>query len=344
MKTTPIVRMSIIIFSSLLIITATSCKKTENEGLVPTVITVSVSNVTSTSAVIEGQLLSFGDGEVYDYGFCWSNYITNPDKSGYTLWFGPAAITGSFPYTFSYLTPGMTYYIRAYAANEFGVGYGEIISFTTTGSVVGEIVFNPDLSYGTLSDIDGNIYKTIQIGTQTWMAENLKTTRYNDGTTIPEVTDQNEWKVLTTGAYSWYINQAEPFKNIYGGLYNWYAVNTGKLCPEGWHVPSNEEWTVLSNFIDANSGTLKEAGTSHWQSTDPKATNSTGFTALPGGLRGSERAFFLTENLGYLGMWWTSTPIDDNSIWVYTMSYIFDGLGNQDAYKRAGVSCRCVMD
>jgi uncharacterized protein (TIGR02145 family) len=309
--------------------------------------TTSANSISSTEAVVEGNLLSFGADQVYDYGFCWSNYITNPDASGYTLFFPQPSITGKFPFQISYLTPGMTYYIRAYAANRFGVGYGEILSFTTPGSVVGEIVFNPDLSYGSVSDIDGNIYKTIKIGSQTWMAENLKTSRYNDGTTIPEVKDQKEWRELSTGAYSWYINQSETYKNIYGALYNWYAVNNGKLCPKGWHVPSDAEWTILSNSIDANGfagNALKEAGTRHWQSPDTEATNSTGFTALPGGYRGSDRSFYLQENLGYVGMWWSSSIIGGDNVSVYSMSYIFNGLGQQDANKKAGLSCRCLLN
>lgn len=347
MTTKTIIRPVTILFIPLLIFIAISCKKSENEDQVPTVITVSVSNVTSTSAVVEGNLISFGDGEVYDYGFFWSNYIDNPVDTDYNLWFGPATITGSFPYQITYLTPGMTYYIRAYAKNIYGTGYGKVLSFTTTGSIVGDIVFNPDLSYGTLTDIEGNTYKTIKIGSQTWMAENLKTTRYNDGTSIAGVTDQNVWKKLSTGAYSWYINQSEPYKNVYGALYNWYVVNTGKLCPKGWHVPSDAEWQSLIKTAEESvfpGRALKETGTAHWQSPDDMATNSTGFTALPSGYRGSEKPFYIIENLGYTGMWWSSTPIDADRVSIYTMGYSFDGVSQQDGYKRAGLACRCLMD
>jgi uncharacterized protein (TIGR02145 family) len=106
-------------------------------------------------------------------------------------------------------------------------------------------VFNPDLIYGSVTDIDSNVYRTIQIGAQTWMAENLKTTRYDDGNAIPNIIDNSLWVTLKTGAYRWYNNNKFAYKNLYGALYNWYTVRTGKLCPVGWHVPSDDEWKQL---------------------------------------------------------------------------------------------------
>ena len=146
----------------------------------------------------------------------------------------------------------------------------------------GDIVFNPNITYGSITDIDGNTYKTVTIGTQTWMAENLKVTKYNDGIAIPNVTDNTAWRELTTGALCDYGNTPSN-SETYGKLYNWHAVNTGKLCPTGWHVPSDAEWTELTDYLGGTSvagDKLKETGSTHWSNLRTGATNETGFTAL----------------------------------------------------------------
>jgi len=153
-------------------------------------------------------------------------------------------------------------------------------------------MFNPNLTYGTLSDIEGNSYKTIQIGTQVWMAENLKTAKYNDNTSIPLVTI-GLWGD-TNPAYSWYNNDPAT-KDTYGALYKWYTVATGKLCPTGWHVPSDVEWTTLTTFLGGEGvagGRMKESGTGHWLTPNSDATNSSGFTALPVGSRYRDGLFY----------------------------------------------------
>jgi uncharacterized protein (TIGR02145 family) len=135
---------------------------------------------------------------------------------------------------------------------------------------------------------DGNTYKIVVIGTQTWMAENLKAIKLNDGNDINLVTDNKPWESLTTPAYCYYSNDPIINKITYGVLYNWYTVNTNKLCPIGWHVPTDREWTILTDFLGGESiagGKLKETGTTHWTTPDTIATNETGFTALPGGGR-----------------------------------------------------------
>ena len=138
----------------------------------------------------------------------------------------------------------------------------------------------------TVTDIDGNVYHTVKIGTQVWMVENLKTTKYNDGTPIPLVTANSSWAILTTPGYCFYNNDANVNKATYGAMYNWYIVNTGKLCPAGWHVPIDAEWTTLTNYLgseNAAGGKLKEFGISHWVTPNDGTTNSSGFTALPAG-------------------------------------------------------------
>ena len=157
----------------------------------------------------------------------------------------------------------MTYYVGAYATNSIGTAYGNEISFVT--------IFP---NCGAITDVDGNIYVTVTIGSQCWLQENLKTTKYNDMTDIPFVTGDSEWEALTTAGYCWYDNNAADYKSAYGSLYNWYSVsvttNGGKnVCPTGWHVPVDAEWTVLANYLggaDVGGGKLMEAGTSHWVS------------------------------------------------------------------------------
>jgi uncharacterized protein (TIGR02145 family) len=200
-------------------------------------------------------------------------------------------------------------------------------------------LFNPDVTYGTMTDQDGNVYKTVTIGTQSWMAENLRTTRYNDGTTIPNVLDNDEWKALTSGAYCNYNNTTRTDTiATYGRLYNWYAVNTGKLAPTGWHVATDVEWTQLTDYLSIFEGKLRETGTSHWASPNTGATNETGFTALPGGSRFNGTF----TSIGYYGYWWSATESITNYAW-------YRGITDTDIYrddnvKELGFSVRCVRD
>ena len=189
-------------------------------------------------------------------------------------------------------------------------------------------------------DIDGNVYHTVTIGTQVWMVENLKTTRYNDGTAIPLVTDEYSMGNLTTPGYCWY-NDSATYGNTYGALYNWYAVNTGKLAPTGWHVPTDSEWTVLTTYAGGESvagGPLKEAGTVHWKSPNTGATNATGFTALPGGICENNGTF---TGIGYSGYWWSSTPFDGVGYYIGMFSN-YASIQNSIYVCQMVLSVRCV--
>jgi uncharacterized protein (TIGR02145 family) len=158
-----------------------------------------------------------------------------------------------------------------------------------------------------ITDTDGNFYTKVSIGIQTWMVENLQTTRYNDGTVIPNVTDPEAWKVLTTPVYCWYNNDSIMYKATYGALYNWYTVSTSRLCPKGWHVPTKAEWDTLTTYVGGNGDAgreLKEAGTTHWADPNFDVLNETGFTALPGGNRYTDGQFI---NIRYWGTWWSSS-------------------------------------
>lgn len=204
--------------------------------------------------------------------------------------------------------------------------------------------FNSSVTYGTMTDQDGNVYKTVTIGSQTWMAENLRTTKYNDGTAIPLVTDLSEWSDLSTGAYCNYDNTNNTDTiATFGRLYNWYAVNTGKLAPKGWHVPTDAEWTTLTIFlrVGVSGGKLKETGTSHWSTPNTRATNETGFTALPGGYRNSGGTF---GGIGDNGLWWSATEGDAGGAWDWSICYDLGGEGRLYDYKEVGISVRCVRD
>lgn len=209
-------------------------------------------------------------------------------------------------------------------------------------------VFNPNVSYGTLTDQDGNVYKTVTIGTQTWMVENLRTTKYNDGTDIPNVVDDDKWRNLTTGAYCNLLNvENTEIIAIFGRYYNWYAVNTGKLAPNGWHVPTDAEWTKLIDYLGGQyiaAAKLKETGTNHWFTSNNEVTNETGFTALPGGERyiGSGGVFF--GGGAATGCWWSATECDTDLSWAQVM-YDSDAIVRRlSTYKPNGLAVRVVKD
>ena len=202
----------------------------------------------------------------------------------------------------------------------------------------------------TVSDYEGNPYNVVRIGNQLWMKENLKATKYNDGTPIPLVTDNTTWGGLSTPAYCWYNNDPN-YKEPYGAMYNWYAINTLKLCPTGWHVPSEDDLKVLEIAIglsDVESdeggynaiggGKLKEAGYVHWISPNTGASNESGFTALPGGYRTS-------SGFGYLGRvaaFFSLTETKSSYAWVLQLSFSSERLRHVYWSKSAGISVRCL--
>jgi uncharacterized protein (TIGR02145 family) len=201
-----------------------------------------------------------------------------------------------------------------------------------------------------VKDVEGNSYTTVTIGTQTWLVENLKTTKYNDGTDIPILTADNDWEFTASGAYCWYENNVSN-KSVYGALYNWYAANSGKLCPTGWHVPSKEEVATLiasqGGHVVAG-GALKEAGLTHWREPNTGATNSSGFTGLPGGNRFvGDGGGVLFQSITAYGNWWTTTPYPQTSInHSYYAQLVFDNTGFDTGSrpKTSGFSVRCLKD
>jgi uncharacterized protein (TIGR02145 family) len=208
-----------------------------------------------------------------------------------------------------------------------------------------------------INDVEGNSYKTVTIGTQTWMAENLKVSKYNDGTDIPNITDKVEWQNNTTGAWSYFYNTANNNAK-FGKLYNWYALSKAtngnkNVCPEGWHVPSDAEWTVITDYLGGNlvaGGKMKEVGIKNWDSPNIEATNVSLFTALPGGTRDSNGYFSPVTSLydyspmGIIGSWWSSSESNANNA-----RYLYLGSVSQSSYrnndnKKKGFSVRCLRD
>lgn len=298
---------------------------------VPTLTTTTVSDLTGTTATSGGNIASDGGAPITEKGVCWSSGqdpTINDDKTN------DGAGTGSFTSSITGLTSHITYYVRAYATNNVGTGYGNTLSFTTIGG-----------SAGTVTDIDGNVYNTVIIFDQIWMVENLKVTHYRNGDSIPNITIQSAWADLTTGAYCDYDNDTNVAAT-YGKLYNWYAVNDSrKIAPIGWHVPTDAELSHLEGNVGGYSkalNNLKESGSSHWPSTNT-ATNESGFTALPGGLRsGSYYESFY--GLCVQADFWSSTS-NNNNAWSREMDSYLHFVRRWDYFiKSTGMSVRCIKD
>lgn len=200
-------------------------------------------------------------------------------------------------------------------------------------------------------DIEGNKYMTVKIGNQIWMAENLRTTKYNDGTSIPLVTDNSAWGYLITPGYSWYdttgTNYATYTQDTFGALYNYYVVadtNSLNVCPIGWHVPTDTEWTILTTTLGGETIAgykMKETGLIHWVSPNGGATNESGFTGLPGGWRYSGGSFFVIGSFGY---WWSSSEYNTADGWNRRLSYDNGGVAKLNHDKKSGYSVRCLRD
>jgi uncharacterized protein (TIGR02145 family) len=298
-----------------------------------TLTTTAVSSIGLNTAVSGGNIVNTGGLAVTARGVCWST-TTNPtiDLSTKTN-DGPG--DGSFTSTLTALTSATLYYVRAYATSSAGTDYGNELTFRTANET------------GTVSDIDGNTYNTVKIGQQWWMAENLKATKYNDGTAIPNETGNAAWSALTTGAYCDYSNT--PANSvIYGRLYNWWvaaATNPKNVCPTGWHVSSDPEWTTLAAYLGGTGtagGSLKETGTTHWVSPNGSATNQTGFTALPGGFRSNGGGSYL--NMGINGFWWSSTFQDASNSLSRSLNSTDGALGSSQYGNVNGFSVRCIQD
>jgi uncharacterized protein (TIGR02145 family) len=199
-----------------------------------------------------------------------------------------------------------------------------------------------------VKDIENNTYDTIRIGNQIWMKQNLKVTKYNDGTPIPQVKEAGDWAMLATPAYCYYNNDESNYKNIYGILYNGWVVdvkiNGGKnICPAGWHVPTNDEWTNLINYLGGEAyagGKLKDTS-AYWKAPNKQATNESGFSALPGGGRDNFGKF---NSVGEYSWWWSSTESDAANAFEQAMGFDFSDVGRGVNNKKTGDAIRCIKD
>jgi uncharacterized protein (TIGR02145 family) len=278
----------------------------------PKVITKTIlTPLTSSNLSLGGDVISDGGAPVISRGVVWSN-SPQPDISLPTKTSDGNGI-GSFTATLTNLKPKTTYYVRAYATNSSGTGYGNELTFTTSDSL--NVMNIPCPGILTVKDIDGNSYNTLQIGNQCWMKENLKVSKYRDGTVIPldesggteGNNDKQTWSSRTNGARTVYGHSTVNLVT-YGYLYNWFSVVDSKgLCPNGWHVPSDSEWTALTDFLGGLSvagGKMKSFGTAYWNDPNTGATNESGFSVLPGGFRFSDGSFF---NIRDFAFFWSAT-------------------------------------
>jgi uncharacterized protein (TIGR02145 family) len=291
----------------------------------PTISTSPISSITLTSALSGGNITTNGGATVTASGICWAT-TANPTTANFLTTDG--SLTGIFSSNLSLLTPGTTYYVRAYATNIVGTSYGT------------QVVFNTKIS-----DIEDNTYNTVNINGQVWMAENLKATKYLNSDLIG--TKTGDVSSESTPKYQWAYGDDETNVPTYGRIYTWFAVTDSRgVCPTGWHVPTDTEWeTLKSSLGDASTagGKLKETGTIHWTSPNTGATNETGFTALPGGYRllnGSYASINLT------GYYWSSTPDGSNPAFGLGQGLHYnDAIILRGGYdKHEGAYIRCLKN
>ena len=292
--------------------------------LLPSLAETFIVSFTANSGCIKDSVTNDGGATITNRGVC---YSISPNPTTLDNVTSEGTGIGSQLIYITNLQSNTTYYVRAFATNSAGTQYGNELTLTTLIPI---------------TDVEGNSYNIASIGDQTWMAENLKTTKFNDNSEIPNVLDDGEWYNLLTPAYAWYNHDPTTYKNPYGALYNWYAANSNKLCPLGWHVPSDNEWIVLINYLgESVANKLKETGTLHWVSPNAGATNESSFSGLPGGWRFNGGGF---SGLNYYGRYWSSTEFSSSQAYVRLLDY-----GNQDFYrindnKVTGFSIRCLKD
>jgi uncharacterized protein (TIGR02145 family) len=301
---------------------------------VPSATTNAATNVVITSATLNGTVNanSFSTTVTFEFGTT-SSY-------GLTITATQSPVTGSSNIVVNAgvvtLPQNTLYHYRVKTVNCGGTTYGSDKTFTTAPT--------------TLSDNDGNNYNAIEIGTQVWMKENLKTTKFNDNFLVPLVTDNTTWAGLKSPGYCWYNNDETGYKSVYGALYNWYTVDDASnghknVCPLGWHVPNDAEWTTLTNYLGGASiagGKMKESGTAHWGTPNTDADNSSGFTALPGGYRKRDGTSYLDN--GYYGYWWSTSVYGVVLSWYRQLSYNNSNAEQTMTYNSEGISIRCVKD
>ena len=333
---TNVIKLSFLLVGMMLL--TITCNKEEDEIKIilstPKVATTIVSKISQSEATSGGNITNDGGAKITARGVCWSKN-TNPSTTNSKTIDGVGK--GNYISDITSLEPNTTYYIRAYATNSIGTSYGNEITFVTHDAVL------------TLTDSrDGHVYKTVEIGNQVWMAENLKylpKVHSNDEFESAGINKQPGYGVLEYTGNN--LSSAKEHSNYktYGALYNMYAIQNNDICPRGWHVPSKQEWDILVDFLGGMSvagGKLKEEGTKHWSDPNAGANNESGFTALPGKFRIDNGVYFA---LSVSGMWWTSSfsgnPVDAP---VFVLDSFNRGVTYTDNIQQWGVSVRCIRD
>ena len=311
-------------------------------GGIPQVVSLKTSNTMMYTATISGSVNPnyFSTAIIFEWG--------TTTSYGNTITYSQNPLVGGASQNVSVNLTGLAqatiYHFRIKAENELGIRLSEDFSFITLGPV---------------TDVDGNVYQVITYGTQVWMSANLATTKYNNGNDIPLISDPTGWGSLTTPGYCWYSNDKDANKAIYGALYNFYSVNTGRLCPTGWHVPTNNEWAVLINYLTANGFGYEGSGNDiakslssvlYWQDfstpgvvgNNQTSNNTSGFSAVPSGGRGAIDGLF--GGIGFSTVFWTSTPASLNAGVEEAISYSFSTVIEGNGENRAGCSVRCLND
>ena len=310
----------------------------DHDLLPPTVVIHSTSGINHNSATIHAEITEHGGAHITARGAVWS---TNENPTLDDHFTEDGAETGTYSSNLSGLTPETTYFIRAYATNGVGTSYSSQISITTE--------IESDDTTGTVTDIEGNVYNTVLINGQWWMAENMRSRTYNDGSLIPTGFSNDDWVELTTGAWA-YFNDDAQYDDIYGKLYNWYAANDPRgLCPAGWRLPTDDEIKALRDLYGgylAAGGAFKETGTHEdgdglWREPNAGATNITGFSARPGGFR----IHGVFANRQTSAFFWTSDEgADTNFARNFLMVYDTSSLLRHNYQKHYGLSVRCLKN
>ncbi|MBP7497496.1 MAG: fibrobacter succinogenes major paralogous domain-containing protein [Bacteroidales bacterium] len=312
------------------------CKKDNNDdnnntnnnptAKVPVLKTNAITDIKAKKAEGSGEITDKGSFDIIVAGLCWS-LNQNPTISDNKT--ADSSGTMVFNSTIKGLKPVTTYYVRAYATNKAGTAYGDAVSFTTVEG---------------LTDIDNNIYEIIKIGDQTWMQENLRTTHYQNNDAIQFLANKDKWIESDSGAYCLYANSVAN-EQTYGKLYNWYAVNDNrKLCPAGWHVPSDQEWQTLIDFLGGKdeAGAKMKAIDALWKAPNKGASNSSGFSGLPAGCRlGFDGSYYFLNSYTF---YWTATAADAQTAWYRSLMYDEAASGKLSYDFKYGFSVRCIKD
>jgi len=331
----------------------TEISVTTGELSIPSVLTFSVIDYGATSAFSGGNITDNGGGKVHASGVCWSTSRFPDLGEAHT---NEGAENEYFESYIQDLEPYTVYYVRAYATNDAGTGYGQ------------EVAFRTNWDNAPLVDRDGNEYPTVQIGDQVWMAMNLRSTHYADGSPVAQVEDDGAWSTLTAdeAAYCFYENN-DQFAEPFGALYTWSAaVNEAAggigtvayvqgVCPEGWHLPGDDEWKILEMELGMSQliagedqwrgwdegGKLKMSGTEFWDLPNEMATNETGFTGIPAGMRDSDGIF---SAKGAYTVFWTASGEADSEAWVRGLHTQRGDIKRVKEYRGNGYSVRCIKD